>query len=144
MLVSLKYFERIIVGILAALIALVITLATVDLGINLFRDIFFNTPRFLVGVDELLGIFGQFLIILLGFELLETVKAYLRDDAIHVEVVLIVALIALARKAIVIETTTTSAMTLIGIAALISSIAFSYWLVMPIYRRKPPPDSHTS
>jgi uncharacterized membrane protein (DUF373 family) len=134
MLVSLKYFERIVVGVLAALIALVILLATVDLGINLFKDIVFAEPRFLVGVDALLGIFGQFLIILLGFELLETVKAYLRDDVVHVEVVLIVALIALARKALLIETSTISGPSMIGLAALMLSIAASYWLVMPILR----------
>jgi uncharacterized membrane protein (DUF373 family) len=141
MIAGLKYFERFIVGILAGLIALVILLATVDLGINLFKDIFQSAPRFLIEVDALLGIFGQVLIILLGFELLETVKAYLRDDAIHVEVVLIVALIALARKVIVIEAGTVSGATMAGIGFLMLSIAASYWLVMQFLRaaRRPTP-----
>jgi uncharacterized membrane protein (DUF373 family) len=139
MLASLKYFERTIVAVMAALIALVILLATADMAIRLFKDIFLSAPRFLVGVDELLGIFGQFLIILLGFELLETVKAYLREDAIHVEVVLLVALIALARKVIVIEPAEVSATVMAGIGALMLSIAASYWLVMQFLRadRKP-------
>ena len=134
MLASLKYFERMIARILASMMALVILLATADLGINLFKDIFFHAPRFRVGVDELLGIFGQFLIILLGFELLETVIAYLRDDAIHVEVVLIVALIALARKMIIVEAAMVSGFTMIGIGVLMLAIAASYWLVMQIPR----------
>lgn len=134
MLASLKHFERIIVGILAALIALVILLATADLGIDLFKDIVFSEPRFLVGVDALLSLFGEFLVILLGFELLETVKAYLRDDVVHVEVVLIVALIALARKAILIETATVPGSAMLGLASLLLSIAVSYWLVMQIQR----------
>jgi uncharacterized membrane protein (DUF373 family) len=141
MLASLKIFERLIARVLASMMALVILLGTIDLGVILFQDIFFHPPRFLVGVDELLGIFGQFLIILLGFELLETVIAYLRDDAIHVEVVLIVALIALARKMIVVEATTVSGFTMIGIGILMLSIAASYWLVMQIPRavRNPNP-----
>jgi uncharacterized membrane protein (DUF373 family) len=139
MLASLKIFQRIIAGVLAALIALVILLATVDLGVNLFKDIFFNAPRFLIGVEELFGIFGQFLIILLGFELLETVEAYLRDDVIHVEVVLIVALIALARKVIVVEAAMVPGSTMLGMGALMLSLAVSYWLVMQVLRgsRKP-------
>jgi len=139
MLASLKMFRRIVAGVLAALIALVILLATVDLAVDLFKDIFFSAPRFLVGVEELLGIFGQFLLVLLGFELLETVEAYLRDDAIHVEVVLIVALIALARKVIVVEAATAPGSTMLGMGALMLSIAASYWLVMQVLRgsRKP-------
>lgn len=141
MLVGLKYFERIVVGALALLIALVILLATVGLGINLIKDIFLSAPRFLVGVDELMGIFGQFLVILLGFELLGTMMAYLREEAIHVEVVLIVALIALARKAILIEPETASGPAMVGIGAVMLSIAASYWLVMHFlrYSRKPIP-----
>jgi uncharacterized membrane protein (DUF373 family) len=134
MLAGFKYFERVIVGILALLIALVIMLATVDLAIDLCKDIVLSAPRFLVSVDELLEIFGHFLLILLGFELLETVKAYLREEAVHVEVVLIVALIALARKAILIEAGTTSGTTMIGIGLLMLSIAVSYGVVMHFYR----------
>jgi len=135
MLLWLKHFERIIIGFLAALIALVVLLATLDLAISLFKDIIFSPPHFGIGVDELLGIFGQILMVLLGFELLEVVKAYFRNDVLHVEVVLIVTLIALARKVIVIETTAVSGSAMAGIAALMLSIAASYWLVMQILRR---------
>ncbi|HEX4048690.1 MAG TPA: phosphate-starvation-inducible PsiE family protein [Elusimicrobiota bacterium] len=142
MLAYLKVFERIVVGILAALISLVILLATAALGIDLFKDILFKSPRFLIGVDELLGIFGQFLIILLGFELLETVKAHLRDDVIHVEVVLIVALIALARKVILIEAGELNGSSMAGLGVLILSIAAAYRLVIRGLRarlRRPEP-----
>jgi len=134
MVTALKYFERGIAGFLAGLIALVILLATIDLASSLFTDIVFKSPRFLVDIDELLAIMGQFLIILVGFELLETVKAYLRDEAIHAEVVLIVALIALARRVIVFEPTEGSAMVLLAEAALMLAIAGSYRLVISLLR----------
>lgn len=136
MVTALKRFERAIAGFLAGLIALVILLATIDLTAGLFKDIVFKSPRFLVDIDELLAIMGQFLIVLVGFELLETVKAYLRDEAVHVEVVLIVALIALARRVIVIEPGTMPAMSLLAEAALMLAIAGSYRLVISLLRER--------
>src|SRR5215467_12599850 len=103
MLTYLQRFERLIAWILAGLLALVILLATVDLAVNVIKRAYYNTPRFLLEVDQLLDLFGLFLIIVLGLELLETVKAYLQEDVIHVEVVLIAAIIALARKVIILE-----------------------------------------
>ena len=44
---------------------------------------------------------GFFLLVLIGIELLETIKAYLLTNVIHVEIVLEVALIAIARKVII-------------------------------------------
>lgn len=134
MLTALKRFERAVAGFLAALIALVILLATVDLAASLVKDIVFRSPRFLVDIDELLVIMGQFLVILVGFELLETVKAYLRDEAIHAEVVLIVALIAIARRVIVVEPEPGSALTILAEAALMIAIAGSYRLVISLLR----------
>jgi uncharacterized membrane protein (DUF373 family) len=133
---ALKHFERAIAGFLACVIALVILLATLDLASGLFKDIVFKSPRFLVDIDELLAIMGQFLIILVGFELLETVKAYLRDEAIHAEVVLIVALIALARRVIVVEPEHDSAMLMLAEGVLMLSIAASYRLVISLLREK--------
>jgi uncharacterized membrane protein (DUF373 family) len=39
-------------------------------------------------VQGLLEIFGYFLLVLIGVELVETLRAYLRKDVIHVRVVL--------------------------------------------------------
>src|SRR6516162_9516053 len=103
MLTLLKRFERLIAWVLAVLLLSVILLATIDLAVDLVKTVIFETPHFLVGVNQLLGLFGWFLLILLGLELLESVKSFLQDDLIHVEVVLIVAIIALARKVIILE-----------------------------------------
>jgi uncharacterized membrane protein (DUF373 family) len=91
-------------------------------------------PHFLVGVDELLSLFGSFLIILLGLELLASVKSFLQDDVIHVEVVLMVAVIALARKVIILELHEPTPLTLVGVATLLLALAISYRLIMPMLR----------
>src|SRR6476620_11806986 len=134
MLAYLKHFERLIAWVLAILLAAVILLGTVDLTVNLIKDVLYTAPHHLVGIDQMLDLFGLFLIVLLGLELLEMVKAYLHDDIIHAEVVLIVALIALARKVIIMEFHEPTPLTLVGVAVLVLSLAISYRLVMPVLR----------
>jgi uncharacterized membrane protein (DUF373 family) len=78
-------------------------------------------------VEGLLEIFGYFLLVLIVVELLETLKAYVRKDVIHVRVVLEVALIAMARKVIVEEPNTVPGVTLFGIAALILALGIAFF-----------------
>jgi uncharacterized membrane protein (DUF373 family) len=134
MLEHLKRFQRLIAWILTILLVSVIFLATVDLAVDLVKDVIYVRPFLLVGIDQLLDLFGMFLIVLLGLELLETVKAYLRDDLIPVEVVLIVAIIALARKVIILELKEPSPLILLGLAALVFALAASYRLIIQVVR----------
>ena len=132
MLAYLKRFERLIAWVLVVLLAAVILLATIDLAVDLIKDVLFVAPHFLVGVDQMLNLFGLFLVIVLGLELLEIISTYLREDLIHVEVVLIVAIIALARKIVILELKEPTPLTLLGLAALVISLSASYWLIMRI------------
>ncbi len=98
----LHIIERIIVTALILMMTVVLLLTTVDLGWLLIQDIL-TAPILLLDVEELLDIFGFFLLVLIGVELLETIKAYFDDHVVHVEVVLEVAMIAIARKVITLE-----------------------------------------
>jgi uncharacterized membrane protein (DUF373 family) len=111
---------------LAGMLAVVVVLSTVHLGVLITQEIW-EPPRFLIRVQGLLEIFGYFLLVLIGVELLETLKAYLRKDVIHVRVVLEVALIAMARKVIIEEPHAVSALTLFGIAALILALGIAFY-----------------
>ena len=128
----LKRFEKIIVYALLIMMALTIFLATIDLGWILVKDIF-SPPLFLVSVNELLEIFGMFLLVLIGIELLETVKTYSAESKVHLEVVFMVAMIAVARKVIILDLKEVSNLTLMGLAAIILSLAVGYYLI----RRNP-------
>jgi uncharacterized membrane protein (DUF373 family) len=134
MLALLKRFEQLMAWFLSILLVAVIVLATVDLTVDLIKNVLYIAPHFLVGVDELLSLFGSFLIILLGLELLASVKSFLQDDVIHVEVVLMVAVIALARKVIILELHEPTPLTLVGVATLLLALAISYRLIMPMLR----------
>jgi uncharacterized membrane protein (DUF373 family) len=124
----LKKFEHIIVLSLITMMVIVVVLATVELGWVIIRDII-TPPIILLEIDELLEIFGFFLLVLIGIELLETIKAYLLTNVIHVEIVLEVALIAIARKVIILDLNKYESLTLVGIAALIAAVALAYLVI---------------
>jgi uncharacterized membrane protein (DUF373 family) len=111
---------------LAAMLVLVMLLSTIHLGVLIAEEIW-KPPRWLIAVQGLLEIFGYFLLVLIGVELLETLKAYVRKDVIHVRVVLEVALIAMARKVIIEEPNTVPGLTLFGIAALILALGIAFY-----------------
>ena len=110
---------------LAAMLSVVVILSTLHLGVMIVDEVW-QPPRFLIRVQGLLEIFGYFLLVLIGVELIETLKAYLKKDVIHIRVVLEVALIAMARKVIVEEPNAVPSMTLFGIAALILALGIAF------------------
>lgn len=112
---------------LAAMLIIVMLLSTVHLGGVLIAQEIWAPPRWLIRVQGLLEIFGYFLLVLIGVELLETLKAYVRKDVIHVRVVLEVALIAMARKVIIEEPNNVPSLTLFGIAALILALGVAFY-----------------
>ncbi len=117
--------QKFTVLVLAGMLIVVMVLSTVHLGVLIAQEIW-KPPRFLIPVEGLLEIFGYFLLVLIGVELLETLKAYVRKDAIHVRVVLEVALIAMARKVIIEEPNAVPSLTLFGIAALILALGIAF------------------
>lgn len=125
MLELFKKFEKAVVMTLAALLAATILFSTLELAVTLFKDLA-SPPLLMLEMHELLDIFGLFLLVLLGIELLETMKAYLRENVVHVEVVMIVAIIAIARKVIILDIKELHGTVLIGLAALLAALAFGY------------------
>lgn len=123
----LRGFERLIIIALIAMMGVVILLSTVELGWKIVQDVI-TPPVLLLEIEELLDIFGFFLLILIGVELLETIKAYWSEHVVHVEIVLEVALMAVARKVIILDVKELPSLTLIGIAAIIVALAVAFWL----------------
>jgi len=105
----------------------VVLLATVELAWLLGNDLL--SPPFLLDLDKLLEVFAQFLLILIGIELLHTMKIYIEEQALHHEAMLIVALTAVTRKIVVMNTKESSEGTLLGIAAIVFALTLGYYLV---------------
>ena len=132
----LKIFEQVIVGSLILMMIVVIMLSTIELGRILVLDII-SPPSLLLDINELLDVFGFFMLILIGVELLETIKAYLDKHEVHGEIVLEVALIAVARKVVIIDVKEYEAASLFAIAAIVLSLAGAYFLQKRIRDCKP-------
>lgn len=124
----LDLFHKVIITVLTWLMGLVVLLATLELIYLLALDIL-TPPLFLLDIGELLDIFGYFLLILIGIELLETFRIYLQEHAINVQVVFVVAMIAIARKVIILDIGELQSLTLIGIGFIIASLSAGYYLV---------------
>jgi uncharacterized membrane protein (DUF373 family) len=133
MIEFLKKFESLVVYALIGMMVLVVTMSTLELGWIIVKDII-TPPIILLEIEELLEIFGFFLLVLIGVELLETIKAYLVEKVVHVEVVIEVALIAIARKVIILDLEKYENLTLIGIAALILAIAVAIYAIKRVVK----------
>lgn len=133
-------FERIITRILLVLMAVVVVLATVEVIWVVIKDVL-SPPPFLLDIGELLDLFGLFLLVLIGLELLHSVKIYIEQREIHVESVLSVALIAVARKIIILDPKDQTEGILLGIAALVLALVIGYYVVRRSHRKEGDTDS---
>ena len=121
-------FTRGIILCLIAMMMLSVLLSTIELFMILVTEIR-KPPNFMLGIDNLFEIFGFFMMILIGLELLESIRTYLSDELLHVEVVFLVAMIAIARKVIILEVKDLDPLVLIGIASIILALALGYFFV---------------
>jgi uncharacterized membrane protein (DUF373 family) len=129
MMPAIKKFHKIIILVLVVLMAVVLLLSTIELAWIIMKDIV-TPPVFLLGIDELLDIFGLFMLVLIGIELLDTIaKTYMSESVDHAQIVMAVAIIAIARKVIILDVKDLSGLALIGIAAIILALSIGYYLI---------------
>jgi uncharacterized membrane protein (DUF373 family) len=129
----LQKLEFIVVRALIVMMGLVVLFASLDLAWIIIRDL--STPPYLLfDVNRLLEIFGMFLLVLIGIELLESIRMYLDHKLVHVEVVMTVAIIAIARKVIILDVKELDGLKLIGIGVIIIALAGGYIFIKRCYR----------
>ncbi len=123
------YFEQGIVLVLLGLMMLVVLYATVGFLILVGKLMIerLSAPDVHLTMPLLHEVFAGFLLLLIGLELMKTIAMYLDEHVIHVEVVLSVALIAIARHAIDVDYKTIPAMSMVGTGAIIIALALGYY-----------------
>jgi uncharacterized membrane protein (DUF373 family) len=124
----LKYIERALIYGIIAVISVVLILAFIDIVYEIIQDVF-TSPKFIVDASGLMDLFSLLLVLLIGLELLETVKAYLKDDIVHVEFIILVAIIAIARKVIVWDFKKYNYEELLSLAAMIVGLGVTFFLI---------------
>lgn len=124
----LEKFEQIIVLTLMTFMMFAVLLATIEVGVILWQQMM-KPPFMLLDVKEMMEVFGFILMVVIGLELLETIKAYLDKRVIHVEVVLLVAIVAVARKIIILDYKEISPQMILAVAALVASLSVGFFAV---------------
>lgn len=123
-----KTVERYIIKTLIGLMTLLLVIATIQLGYMVFKNII-ESDVFILDLDVLMDLFGVFLLVLIGIELLDTIKVYFKKHDIHVEVVMLVALIAIARKVILLDFDKYSGFEVLGIASIVLALSLGYYFI---------------
>ena len=121
-------YERQLAKILALLLAVVIGFATFELllqsGVKVIQ---WQTDWF---DGSLIKLLDRLLLIFIALEVLQNVTAYLRDQVVQIELVLLTALTAVARKVIVLPPgTENKAPLMAGFGLIVVGLAAAYWLV---------------
>jgi len=130
-------FTKLIAVVLIALLAIVVAEATAKTAMELVR-VTFGQGLDDLDVNRLLDVFSVFLIVLLGLEIIETIVPVAEGRPLNVEIVLVAAFIAVARKIIVIDYKSTPGEVLLGIAGLVLALGVSYYLIdMTRHRGRP-------
>jgi uncharacterized membrane protein (DUF373 family) len=114
---------------LAVLMTGVIVFGVADVVYVLYRRLLAE-PVGLLEITDILATFGAFMAVLIAIEIFVNIVSYLRDDVIHVRIVLATALMAIARKVIILDFSTTSPQYVYATAAVVAAMALAYWLIM--------------
>lgn len=128
MLKLLKYIEKILIWGILLVVSLLLVLAFFDIVYEIVQKIQ-APPLLIIDAEGLMDLFSIFLVLLIGLELLETVKTYLKEDLFHVEFIILVAIIAISRKVIVWDFDKYSTTELLSLSAMIVALGITYFLI---------------
>ncbi|MFO7595488.1 MAG: phosphate-starvation-inducible PsiE family protein [Desulfocurvibacter africanus] len=124
----LQVILRFSVRVLAVLMTFVILWGILDVIWVLYQRLL-EPPFMLLQINDILATFGAFMAVLIAIEIFANIVMYLQSDIIHIRLVLATALMAAARKVIVLDFTEVASTYVFALAAIIISLGISYWLL---------------
>ena len=107
----------------------VVILASAPSLIILVRDELLAEPKWVIDAEKIPVILNFVLWILITIELMDSIRIYIARHVLHLETVLSLAMIALARKIITLKLEKYEPITILGVAGLVVAIAFAYFFV---------------
>lgn len=125
-------FEKVVYAVLMALLMVVIAISLIDLVWLLYKS-WGATRLYMLETSVLITILGAFLLVLICIELLDTIKAYFYENTIHVEIVILLAIIAISRKVILLDPSGMSGIEfgveMMGIGVIVICLAAAYYFL---------------
>ena len=120
--------EKYIAITLLGLMAIVVISATLEVAYLVVTNLL-SPPGFFIGVQDLFPIFGLFLMVLIGLELMYSVRLYLKDSQIHADLMLLVAMTAITRKVVIMDAKASDPWLMFGVGFIIIALAVGYFLI---------------
>jgi len=116
------------VRVLAVLMVATILWGVVDVIVVLYTQVF--RPSFEeLQARDIIVTFGAFLAVLIAIEIFLNITLYLRDDVVHVKLVVATALMAIARKVIIFDFNKIAPMYILATGAVVLALGLVYWLM---------------
>jgi len=121
-------FERNLARVLAVVLIVVLVAGTLQLALVTAQDLVQPGQNWLNG--GLILLLDRLLLLLIGLEVLQNLTAYLRDQSVQTELVVLTALTAVARKVIVMPPGhEKDPLMLVGVGAVIVCLAAAFFLL---------------
>lgn len=119
---------RFAIRVLAVLMVAVILWGVGDV-IYIIYDRLMTPPLYLLDINDIFYTFGGFMAVLIAVEIFINIRLYLGTNIFPVQLVVATALMAIARKVIVLDFDELTPLYLIGIAATTLALGVTYWLL---------------
>ncbi|WP_226704324.1 phosphate-starvation-inducible PsiE family protein [Microbulbifer elongatus] len=113
---------------LAILMAMVIMWSVADVVWVLYQRLSME-PLLLLDYNDLFDVFGAVMLSLISIEIFINIRLYLGSNVIPIQLVVATALMAIARKVIVLDLEDTGPLYVFGIAVTTLALGVTYWLV---------------
>ncbi|MFL9828345.1 phosphate-starvation-inducible PsiE family protein [Rhodoplanes sp. SY1] len=113
---------------LAILMVVTILWGVVDVISALYYQVFVPSIEGLRARD-IIVVFGSFLAVLIAIEIFLNITLYLRDDVVHVRLVVATALMAIARKVIIFDFEKIEPMYILATGIVVLALGVVYWLM---------------
>jgi uncharacterized membrane protein (DUF373 family) len=126
---------KIAVKVLAILMVLVIFWGVGDVIYVLYQNLM-APPFMLLSISDIFKTFAAFLAVLIAIEIYQNIVLYLRTDVIPIKLVVATALMAIARKVIIIDFNTITPMYIFSTAAVVLALGITYYLVGKHHKEK--------
>lgn len=116
------------VRVLAILMTLVILWGVADVVYVLYQRLVAE-PFMLLTVTDILAVFGSFMAVLIAIEIFINITVYIKRDALPIKMVIATALMAVARKVIMLDFKDLDWPYIVAIGAVILALGLTYWLI---------------
>jgi len=119
------------VMVLAVLMAFVVLCGVAEIAVELYLTVK-NSPYILLSISGITSTFASFLAVLIAIDIFINISLYVRKHVIAVRLVVATALMAVARKIIVLEFTDIEPMKIIAMAAIVAVLGFCYYFLSKV------------